>query len=194
MIIEKIAKGIANSWAKNSVIEASLIDVYRYGIEISLSSALGIFLVILTGFIFFDTLDAVLFLLTFIPIRMYCGGYHADSYLVCNISMLCTFSITAICAKHIEVPIYAIFILAVTGVIIIAAYCPVENKYKPLDSGQKKKCKIISLVLFGMISAICITLYYLKIDIYRIILFTLGAILCLVPSGIIKNQREERHL
>lgn len=192
MIIEKASKSIARSWAKNGIIETSLIDVYRYGIEISLSSALGICLVILTGLIFFNLGDAILFLLTFIPIRMYCGGYHADSYLVCNISMLCTFSITALSAKYIEVSIHAILIIVLIGTIIITTCCPVENKYKPLDDKQKKKCKIISLALLGAITAICIALYYLQIDLYRIILFTIGAVLCLVPIGMIKNKREEK--
>jgi len=194
MSIEKIAAGIARTWANNGTIEVSLIDVYRYGIEISLSSALGMCLVVFTGFLFFHFLDAIFFLLTFIPIRIYCGGYHADSYLVCNISMLCTFSLTALCAAHIEVSFHAILIIAMIGAIIIAVCCPVENKYKPLDDKQKKKCKIISLALFGAMMAACIVLYHLRIDIYRIILFTIIAVISLAPIGMIKNKREEKHL
>ena len=192
MIIEKTSKAIAKSWAKNGIIEISLIDVYRYGIEISLSSALGMCLVILTGIIFFNFRDAVLFLLTFIPIRMYCGGYHADSYLICNISMLCTFGITALCAKYIEASVETILIISLFGIIVITVCCPVENKYKPLDDKQKKKCKIVSLALLEIVIAICLALYYLKINSYRIILFTIGAVLCLIPIGMIKNKMEEK--
>lgn len=192
MLIEKTATKIAKSWIQNSIIESSMMDVYRYGIEISLSSALGMCLVILTGLVFFNFRDAILFLLTFIPIRMYCGGYHADSYLMCNISMLCTFSITALCAQHIEVSIDIFIIISLVGIIIITACCPVENKYKPLDDKQKKKCKIVSLALLGIAITICLALYCFKIDLYRIILFTIGAVLCLIPIGMIKNKREEK--
>ena len=191
MLIEKAATSIARAWVKNDIIESSLINVYRYGFEISLSSALGMCLVILTGLIFFNIWNSILFLLTFIPIRMYCGGYHADSYLRCNISMLCTFSITALCAHHIEASIVTIIMMSLIGMIIIAACCPVENKYKPLDDKQKKKCKIVSLALLGIAIAICLTLYSFKIDLYKIILFTIGAVLCLVPIGMIKI--EEKH-
>ena len=193
MLIEKTATSIARAWVKNGTIEPSLIDVYRYGIEISLSSVLGMCFVALTGLVFFNIWNSILFLITFIPIRMYCGGYHADSYLICNTSMLCTFSITALCAQHIAVSIEAIVILSLIGVIIITTCCPVENKYKPLDDKQKTKCKVISLALFGVAITICLALYCFKINVYRIILFTIGAVLYLVPIGMIKNKREEKH-
>lgn len=192
-MLEKLSEKIAKSWSENGITDPSLTEVYRYGIEITLSSILGIVLVTLTGAIFFSVWDAAVFLLTFIPIRSYCGGYHANTYLACNLSMICTFSAVALCAEHLAPSVYHIALSGVAGACIVLLFCPVENRYKPLDKHQKKKCKLISLVFLEALVCVCSALYYAELRLYKVVLFTIAAVLCMVPVGMIKNYAERRN-
>lgn len=192
-MLEKLSEKIAKGWAENGTIDPSLTGVYRYGIEITLSSILGIVLVTATGAVFFSVWDAAVFLLTFIPIRTYCGGYHANTYLFCNLSMICTFSAVALCAEYFSPSAYHIALLGIAGACTVLLLCPVENKYKPLDGRQKKKCKLISLVFLEVLVAVCLALYFSEMRLYKVMLFTIAAVLCMVPVGIMKNFAERRN-
>ncbi len=70
--------------------ESDVQDFYRYGIEISISSFLNIFLVLLLGIIINHIAESIIFLLLFILIRSFTGGYHADTYFRCNLLMCIT--------------------------------------------------------------------------------------------------------
>ncbi len=191
-MIKKISKQLAISWASRQIIDPTLVNVYQYGVEISVSSFVGMCIVFIAGFVFFNIVDSLLFLLTFIPIRMYCGGYHANTYLVCNLSMFFTFSTVAFIANNSNPSVLSILITGIVGSCILSLLCPVENKYKPLDKKQKKECKLISLAFLAGLILICTIMYLINCDYYKIILFTIVAVLVMVPIGIIKNYIERR--
>lgn len=71
-------------------------DFYRYGIEISISSLLNIILVLLVGLLIGHLLESVVYLILFILIRSFTGGYHADTYFRCNLLMCTTFVLTVL--------------------------------------------------------------------------------------------------
>ena len=75
-------------------------EFYKYGIEISISSFLNIFLVVILGFLIHHVLESVVFLTLFILIRSFTGGYHADTYFRCNLLMCVTFIITVFVKRY----------------------------------------------------------------------------------------------
>ena len=192
MIIKKLAKTILSSWEKKQVIEPHLKSVYQYGIELIISSVISTFLILILGMVLFTLTDAVIFLITFIPIRLYCGGYHANTYFVCNISIAATFCLSSYCARVISISINSFFIISIICFSIFIFICPVESKYKPLNPHQKKRCKIISLVALLVILFTCFILYFMAIHYYAIVLFTIVAVTILMPIGLIKNHIERR--
>ena len=58
---------------------------YKYGIEISLSSIIGISLILLLGFILNNIPASLIYLSMFILIRTITGGFHASTYIKCNL-------------------------------------------------------------------------------------------------------------
>lgn len=191
-MISYIASKISMVWKKNGIIDSRDINMYVYGVELILSSLFSIFCVVLIGIIHFSIIDSLLFLMIFIPIRLFSGGYHANSYLSCNISMIITFTSTAYCAYNIKPSINSIIATLIINYIVFFFCCPVENKYKLLDNGQKKRCKLIALRLLTIASFLSLLSYYINLNYYKIIFFTLLAITLLIPIGIIKNKIERR--
>lgn len=93
-MIRLLSDSLTSFLCKNIKIENDMVEVYRYGIEITISSALNIILIILTSFILSDVGFGIIFLTEFILLRSFSGGYHADSYFMCNLVFTLTFLFT----------------------------------------------------------------------------------------------------
>ena len=85
------------------------LDIYKYGIEITLSTILNILIILILSLIYGSFFTGIIFLLVFIPLRKFTGGYHADTYMKCNIvfAILYTsvFWLTKILYKYTDVHI-----------------------------------------------------------------------------------------
>ena len=64
------------------------IDVYVYGIELTLSSLAGMLVVLFMGLISGFLIESIIFMISLSIIRIYSGGYHARSYLKCNLLLI----------------------------------------------------------------------------------------------------------
>ena len=95
-MIKIIANWILNLVCKNCDIPNDLREAYQYGIGITISSIFNILLILLTSLLFRDVLSGVIFLLCFISLRTYSGGYHATTYLRCSIVFLLTYILVEI--------------------------------------------------------------------------------------------------
>lgn len=191
-MITYLAKMIVHNWKKKKIITEEKSEAYQYGIELNISSAISIFLILTCGVLLFSLADSIIFLSIFILVRLYTGGYHAESYFTCNLSMLITYSTTAYCAQIVKLKYDMILIFLILSFIVFVLCCPVNNKYKLLNTFQKKKCKLISLALHIIVSIICLFLYYNNIYHYKMIFFTIMAITLLILIGNIKNYIERR--
>lgn len=153
-MITRLSSMIADFFVANG--ENSNYEIICYGIEITLSTILNIAIVIVCGIFSGMVFESILFFVTLASIRMFSGGFHADTYLKCNLILLlntivvllfekivCCFSITVI--RIIQV-FSIIFIF-----IVLFAVAPCENKNKPIDDIQRlilrKRCLICTTII-----------------------------------------------
>ena len=80
----QISKSFTNYLLKKEIIEYSKKELIIYGSQLTLSTFASI-VTILTLSCFFNILYGSIFLLFFMPIRFYAGGYHAQTYRQCYI-------------------------------------------------------------------------------------------------------------
>lgn len=165
-MIEKISKKLVSFIGSYITIDSELADIYQYGIEISISTALNILLTMIISFALGDPLCGVVFLVCIALIRSYCGGYHADSYFKCNCMMIVLFSAAYGIGKLILyfniTDFHIMASVLMLGFIPIYAFSPVKNKHKELSEQKAKKCRIISFVLYIAMSLI--GLYLISIN------------------------------
>ena len=189
MIIEKTSYYITEKWKDKKIIDPELCDVYRYGIEIAISTIIGFVLIGILGVVFSCPLKSLIFLLVFVPVRNYCGGYHANTYFLCNIVISAVFIIVVLLSKYIIINYYFIIPLALFGLLVMCLFAPVENKNKPIDDKQKSKCKIVSIVLFALSIFVCTIIINISSDIANTIWFTLSAVILLMSVELIIKRR-----
>lgn len=182
-MITVISKHISSFILKNSDNGSQeLNDIYNYGIEILISSLLNIMLILLIGFFTGTFLQSLVFLLCFIPLRQFTGGWHANTYFKCNlvfcISYILVISLTFL-FTHIE-NIHLICTLLLSGFIPVLIFCPVENRNKRIL--KRKKLKFTSILFYIIFSFICLCFYCFQKEFSLTILFTL---LCVSTAVII---------
>lgn len=92
--MEKISQRILAFICRNMEVDEEIAEIYKYGIEISVSSLINLFLIIFGGLLLGDLPAGFVFMTLFIFLRSYTGGYHAETYFRCNIAFVCTFFAT----------------------------------------------------------------------------------------------------
>ncbi len=147
-MITSLAHYITGILCKNHIINSRQSDVYIYGFEIMISGIINIIIGLTLGIIFSQVFESILFLIAFIFMRKYCGGYHADTYFKCNsIFLFHIFIVMSILKINFH---YSLMLHSIIGLICITIniiFAPVDNQYKPLNYEEKNKYKKIALFI-----------------------------------------------
>lgn len=181
------------------LIKAEVIDksedalaYYKYGLEITISSLLNIVLIISIGIISGQLIESILFLICFVPLRQFTGGYHANSYLKCNILFSFLFIILLIIFNLTVtlVSFYGCILMLVFTIAIFFSECPIEHSNKPLTYSQKIKNRYLSIILGLLYGAIGVTSKVLSYNIGVLFLYTLVLISLLVIVATFQKLRK----
>lgn len=168
-------------------------DVYQYGIEITVSSMFNIILVTLCSLALGNILAGMIYLFIFIFLRSFTGGYHATTYLRCNITMVATFIVTFAMykiIKHYVLPLFVCETIALVNLIPIIICAPVPNKHKPLTEAQRKRSYKLSILIASVLSLVGLILYTLEIPIGAMIIMTVTMVSVLIIIEIFMQRRE----
>lgn len=189
--MKNLVSRILDFMINNNVIstESYELDFYRYGIEITLSSLINVILIFLIGIIAHRIYSSIIFLVVFILMRSLTGGFHADTYLKCNLitslSFILLLVVYEIITKHFSLNV--VIFIAILQSIIIALLSPIENINKPI--GSKVVYKIISTVLSLSLSILSIVLIINGINIGLIVLLTLALVSILMVFAKLLDRR-----
>lgn len=194
LMIEKISKKILSFVAVYVSMDDDTAEVYQYGIEISLSTALNIVITMIIAFAFGSPLCGIIFLTCMILIRSYSGGYHAESYFKCNCTMIMAFSIAFFTSKflfHFNLTEFHIMASALMLAFIpIYAFSPVKNEHKPLSESKAKKCRMVSIILFIFTSLVGLFLVTIGSLYGSMIIITLIEVSVMILLEIHQQRRE----
>ncbi len=192
-MIEQLAQKIYVYMSRHTKFDADLADVYKYGIEITISSVLNILLVMAISLILKSPLSGISHLCCLFLLRSFCGGYHADSYLKCNSLMVIFFVISYIGGRLLVYFSLTDFQLT-SAVLMLAflpiyAFAPVKNKHKFLTERKAKKCRILSIIIYIVLSLLGLYLTFFGYLYGSIIIITLIEISGSVLFEILRQRR-----
>lgn len=190
-MIEGISRKIVGYLLKRQVIENTVEDkeYYQYGLEITISSMLNIILIMTLGAIYHSFIESIVFLILFIPIRQFTGGFHASSYLKCNLSFCICFTLLIILYNltYDKLTTYYGVLISFVSVITIILRCPVENENKPISTQKKKVHKITASVLAAAYCIIGLAMMAYSNQIGVLVLYTLLLVTVLIIITILKE-------
>lgn len=135
--------------------------IYIYGVELGCSTLWTCTFILLLSFLLGQALNCILFLGVFISLRLFAGGYHAETYRNCFILTTCTCFAT-IGLSWILVnqkgSFFHYFILAFS-LFLIWIFTPIRNHHHPLTETSYRRNKRISRMLAAVEAAVTLLLY-----------------------------------
>ncbi len=192
-MIAKLSRIIADFFIHQKVVPEEQREVYEYGFELSISSVIGILIVLAIGLVSGRFWESVIFYIVFCFTRLFTGGYHASTYLHCKIVF--TGALLAVLAadwllKDIES--YYWFILHFYCLVVVCGLAPIENPNKELTERQKVRCKVISIVAMAVWLAVMFLFRVLDSELDHIVALTLFCVANLMLLGIHKGRRKPK--
>ncbi len=190
----KIANHLSQKLVTLSIIPSKYKEVYTYGIELILSFMISVMSIIVIGAICNRVIASFIFLLIFIALRRYTGGYHADTHFKCKIWTISIYLIVIIFSEiFIMINILCRMLLYIIGIFIILSYAPIDNPNKSLARQSRKKHKIISLLIYSLLSSLSYTLSFFNESWSKTVYFSLLAVIALMIIAIYKERRHKRN-
>lgn len=168
------------------------LDEYIYGIQLFISSFVCTVLLLVLGLSTKTFVESVVFIFSFSALRVYTGGYHSNSFVMCNLFTLLIYVLIVLVYKymfeHIVKSSVCILVFVIT-IMLIVFFSPVENENNPLTKKQSVLCKIKAIVVVIVETVICfVSLYILKYENIAIMIPTLFFVVVLIVMGLIKNK------
>ena len=192
-MIERMASKVVDYLVKKEMIEdeKEYKDFYQYGAEITISSLLNIALILLIGALSNHLVDSLIYLLMFVFLRRFTGGYHADTYYKCNIIGCVNFSLI-ILGKDLSVRFLSSWLppiaIGILSVLALSLLCPIENENKPIEQDKLPIYKRFSVLVGTLYSVTGIILVLNSMDYGFTVLYTLLS----VAASVIKSYAEKR--
>ena len=192
IMINRISKMIAISLFRMKVIDENELEIYIYGYEVLISSIVDSLIVLIFGVAFHKMILMLIFFTMFISIRIYTGGYHADTFMMCKtvFILICSFLILA---SKMEVYLILMLFIMMFYNISVFILAPVENVNKLLTLNEKIKYRRISIILSVFWTIIAVITYFNFIEICRSIMLTAFIIAFLMIVGEKKHRKEVAH-
>ena len=185
--MSRLASRITKRWVARNIITSDVYDCYVYGWEIILLTLLEITNILIIGLCTNSLGNAIIFLVTFVLVRKYTGGYHANTSLKCNICLIIIYLLNLYITINYEADI--VILIAATlicGIAIIFKIGPIENENKPLSINQKESSKKLSILLFSGCCAV--SFIFTKFNTYIAITISITLIEILILMLITKIE------
>ncbi len=163
-MLHRLSQNITDFLISREVINEKDAEIYVYGYEMIISGIIDFLITMIIGILLGCPLNAVIFFIMFVSIRLYSGGYHANNYVKCKLIMI-SLLLVVLEISSIVLPLNAVCILMLLLVITVCFHSPIENQNKPLDDMEKRKYHWISVIFSVLWGITAIIVYFFSITI-----------------------------
>ncbi len=149
-MIEKLVTSFVGYQAKVGTMREEDVDVYQYGYTLMIELFLNIIFSFVLGILLGEVKEVFFFLCMFIPLRSFCGGYHAAKIWQCFIFSNLAVLVTIVFSKWMAGLDFVIAACAFIEIVIIGLIwylSPVDSDNKRMSFSEKKKMKIIATAI-----------------------------------------------
>ena len=149
MLEKKLSSRISDVLVMGGIIKDTDRDKCSYGIDIMFSSVMQLLLILIISVFIGNIVETLLFFLMFIPLRIYAGGYHADSRGRCFIILVCVYIIFCFLVEIESERLYAVMICVglVFSMFMVLITAPVLHSRKHLTKNEINVFRKIAILI-----------------------------------------------
>lgn len=156
-MIEKIQNILLTTFMRYNLMHSEESDIYKFGIECLILKVMHYASYFMLSIILGCFAEFLVFILTYLVLRKYAGGIHADTRSGCLIISNIIFGAVMIIGRNIGNS--NLMFVTIISVIIIIICAPVSNPNRKLTIHENKKFKIVAISICAIE---IITLYFIK--------------------------------
>ena len=188
-MISFLSNFIAHYLFKNQIIEKEKIPVCQYGFEIIVSTFMGFLIVSVIGIVLNEFAESLLFYFLFVIVRMFTGGYHAETHFKCKLTLsVCCLSVLILSKYYIFYFEKAYIFLLIPYLITVCLFAPVEHINAPLND-NKTRNRIVSIIMAILLTTSNLVIYIYIPKLVIVSSLTLFVIAMLIIISKIKERR-----
>ncbi len=178
-MLSKISNKICKSLIRRGTVTDEYEEIYIYGIELLLSFIFSVTVIMIIGIIINRPFETVLFLTIFIFTRKFTGGFHANTYMRCQICTISSYLLVLCSSLYVDISLTLKAIMTISGIAIVALIGPIENPNKPIAHNSIIKYKLMGTCIYACIGTMGLLCYNDQI-ISNIIVFSLVLVVLLM--------------
>lgn len=194
--MEKFSSKLIEFFVSNDLIKNEDKEIYKYAVNIILSSLIHIATVMIIGLCFNLFIESLVFYFSFIAIRKFAGGYHAKTPVRCYLFSFASNIIILCLVKWLSsintLFIFIFIIFELFCVVLILLISPLDTENNPLTGQEKKMYRMLTsiiTILIFIISLLCFFKGYRNIGSSMICGVVMSALLLLMRKIQIINMR-----
>lgn len=182
---------------KRSIISDSDRNLYEFAYLSLIERLISWGTIIVLGTLFDCFLGSIIFTFSFVPLRIYAGGFHAKVYWKCFLISSITFLIVIVFFKNIyshistEIILFFLFI----SIIIIIKKAPISDPNRPLNKKEFQNYKLVTrkILLIETIMIIPTSIYNIHnvFPAFTIIAIILEAFLLVINFNKTKHPKSD---
>lgn len=161
-------------------------QVVEYGLKKLLMFMTSLLVVAIIGVMTNTIFNLVIFLLFFIPLRIFAGGMHLPSIGLCALSSFSLVFGIALVSKYIKYEMLnpqKLFVMCIIAAMIIILLAPVDTTNKVLYNAEKKRFKRISEIIVFVELFLLVLLYSFEKIVFMIcIVLVIESVFLIIQS------------
>jgi len=170
-------------------------EIYEYGFDLILADLFNFSMILFVGGACGQLVPAVMYLLVFVGLRSFCGGYHAKTHLRCHIVTIGVFVFFLILLNMPQLTDRKALLLwgDFIALIPVLLFSPITHANKPLSEDARKRNRLLSIGLFLLMILCAIILTCFGRQEGTVISLTLWIVsLCMIPAIDIRSLKERK--
>lgn len=193
-MFKRISDSLVNYQIRKEYMKETDRELYEYAYELLVMQSTNIAASLIVAAIFCKLIPVTIFLVFYIPLRIFAGGNHAKTNEICSVVSICIIIGVCIAMNACKnVPIFYFTTFEIIAGFIIFFLSPVEDCNKPLDSVENRKYKKTARKILLCQMCFCFIISYLQIEeIARVIIMSHILLSCALVIGKYKNSKRQK--
>jgi len=180
---------IVGNFVEKGIVSKKNKNIYEFGIKQGIVIIINLITILLIGLISGELWNLTIFTISYLPLRSYAGGYHAESELGCYIFSTLMIIAVVFASKFIVLDFHIVVVILGLAVSVLMLFAPLEDHRKPLDEMEVKvyRRKLRGRLLVEIL-IITIGMYYWN-GLFGMVVIAILAIALMVLFGWINKKR-----
>ncbi len=189
-MFDKISGFITDTLIDGKVIKSDERNLYLYCFGTIIEMSANLLATLIIGALLHRFIETLIFMLVFIPLRSFAGGYHCEKAESCFILSISVYLTVILSYKYLcGISAYWIYAICLADLIAVLILSPVVSPNKPLSEKVKNKNRRISIFITALYITAALVMLYCKIPYAFVVFESVTASVISMTAGYIKYKK-----